>query len=558
MAIGPDMAEQALTKAETLFDLLAMRSKFSSPCLIEDGVGIGWPELFDRSRAVAAGFSDLGVREGDRVAIWLPNRSAWLVALFACAQLGAIAVSINTRFRSAEVGDLLSRSASKVLVYWPGYKDIDFAGILAQCASEALSNLERIVLYTEDDLVLPASIIGKPVISYNALLSKPPLQDNRGRPESGCVIFTTSGTTRAPKLVMHSQRNVLSHAFNVARHYGMTSKHRFLLLPPFCGVFGFCGAMTALAAGTPLILAPTWNAALFADLIETHAVSHMVGSDDALAQLFEVRGAGLVFPSITFAGMANLNPAHADIVVRGEAKGVELCGLYGSSEMQALFSLGDRDKPAAIRGRAGGRPASGSVKVRCRDPETQALCKPGEIGELEFLAPESRFIGYFSDEAATRAAFTDDGYFKSGDLGSAEADGTFVYLARMGDTLRLGGFLVSPAEIEELIQEHPDVASCQIVGARTHDAIKPIAFVIPRSGAVVTEADVISHAAARLAKYKVPVKVYTVDEFPTTPSANGSKIQKNKLRDMAESRLAMGVESDDGRVKPGCDFKPSS
>ncbi len=529
----------ATDRAETLFDLLAGSTGTPADCLVDDGVNITWAELFDKSRALATGFAELGVGAGDRVALWLPNRAAWLLSFFACAQLGAIAVSINTRFRSAEVGDLLDRSGSKLLVYWPRYKEIDFSGILAQCATDALDKLEKLVLYAEDDGTLPDAVAGKPAVRFSALLARPPMTANHGKPEGPCIIFTTSGTTRAPKLVMHSQRNVLGHARNVARQYGLGIEDRFLLLPPLCGVYGFCSAMATLVAGARLIMNPTWNPAKFAELIEVHAVTHLAASNEAVAQLFDVRPASRAFTSIEFIVSANINPAYADIALRGEALGLQIVGLYGSSEMQALFSQCDREAPAEKRGRAGGVPASTLAQVRIRDPESRQLCKTGEAGELEIFAPESRFIEYFNDAQATHGAFTEDGYFKTGDLAFVEEDGAFTYLARMGDTLRLGGFLVSPAEIEELIQEVPAVASCQIVGVRVRDALRPVAFVIARSGANVNEAEVIAYAGQRLAKYKVPVKVYVVDEFPTTPSANGAKVQKGKLREMAEGWLAL-------------------
>lgn len=521
-----------------LSDLLANRVGLAGDCIIDERETLGWGELHRRTRSVAAGFAELGVGPGDRVAVWLPNRAAWLVSFLACAQLGAIAVSINTRFRSAEVSDLLHRSEARLLVYWPGFKDIDFGDILGQCAPEKLARLQTIVLYTEHDGATPPTVVGKPALAWRDLVDNPPLDRMPGMPDSPCLIFTTSGTTRAPKLVVHRQRNVLSHAANVARQYGLTTADRFLLLPPFCGVYGFSSAMSALAAGTPLILSPTWNPTLFADLIDRYRVTHLTASNEAVAQLLETRPGSPAFPSIKFIVSANLNPTHADIAVRGEAQGVQIVGLYGSSELHALFSHCDRTAPPEVRGRAGGTPCSALAKVRTRDPESRQLCKVGEAGELEVLAPESRFVEYLNNPEATSAAFTDDGYFRTGDLAVIEPDGSFTYLGRMGDTLRLGGFLVAPAEIEELLQEHPAVEACQIVGVQVKDAIRPVAFVTQRRGAMVNEADVIAYAAERVAKYKVPVRVFVLNEFPTTPSANGTKIQKGKLREIAVERLA--------------------
>jgi fatty-acyl-CoA synthase len=161
----------------------------------------------------------------------------------------------------------------------------------------------------------------------------------------------------------------------------------------------------------------------------------------------------------------------------------------------------------------------------------------GAAGELEFLAPGSRMVEYLGNAAATASAFSEDGYYRSGDLGFTQEDGRFVFLARMGDALRLGGFLVSPAEIEDVVQEAPGIAACQVVAARRPAGLVPVAFVILREGAALDEAAVIGHVAARLARFKVPARVIPLDAFPVTPGANATKIQKGKLREMAEALL---------------------
>jgi fatty-acyl-CoA synthase len=186
---------------------------------------------------------------------------------------------------------------------------------------------------------------------------------------------------------------------------------------------------------------------------------------------------------------------------------------------------------------AGGLPVSAQARVRVRDPESGALLAHGSSGELEFFAPSSRMAVYHGNPDATAAAFTADGYYRSGDLGTTSADGRFVFLTRMGDALRLGGFLVSPAEIESVVQEAPGIAACQVVGVARAEGLVPVAFVILQARVALDEAAVIAHVASRLARYKVPRRVLPIDAFPVTPGANATKIQKGKLREMAEALL---------------------
>jgi fatty-acyl-CoA synthase len=519
----------------TLPALLAQHVNNRAPALVDRGRPVSFRELADESRRVAQGLRRLGVKPQDRVALWLPNVAAWLATFFACAQLGAIAVSVNTRFRSHELADILQRSRSRVLMFWPEFKGIDFAGILAACDPHALEELAAVVAYGESDAPAPATMLGKSALPYISLASGAPLLDDRAAPEAGCAIFTTSGTTRAPKFVLHDQRTVIRHAVDVVKGFSIDSGSTMLLAPPLCGVFGFCGAMAALAAGRPLVMTPAWNAQQAERDIAAHRVTHLNGTDDAVAQLLEIDGPP--FSGMRFAGYAAFNPAHADIVRRADARGLKLVGLYGTSEIQALFARQDENAPAAERMLAGGRPVSPAARVRARDPQSGVVLPHGAAGELEFLAPGSRMVEYHGNAAATAEAVAPDGYYRSGDLGHTLPDGRFVFLTRMGDALRLGGFLVSPAEIEAVVQEAPGIAACQVVAVPRAEGLVPVAFVIPQRGASLDEAAVSAYVASRLARYKVPRRVFPVDEFPVTPGANATKIQKGKLREMAEALL---------------------
>lgn len=518
---------------DTLPRLLDERIRLASPALIERDRPVAYAALAGEAMRVAAGLARLGIARGDRVALWLPNVPAWLACFFACARLGAIAVSVNTRFRSHEVADIVARSGARVLVFWPAFKGIDFAGILAGCDARSLARLEQLVAYAEDGAEPPASFGGKPCMGYRELSAHPPCDRDDARPGDGCVIFTTSGTTRAPKFVLHDQRTLIRHAADVVKGFSIGAGSVMLLAPPLCGVFGFCSFTAALFAGRPLVMSPAWDAAEAARMIDTYRVTHANATDDAVEQLLAQRTDALPFPSLSFIGYAAFNPALGDVVARAAARGVRLVGLYGTSEVQALFSRQDENAPPGERSLAGGRPVAPSARVRARDPESGRVLAHGEAGELEFDAP-SRMQSYFGDAQATRDALAEDGYYRSGDLGYTTADGRFVFLTRINDSLRLGGFLVSPLEIEAVVQEHASVSACQVVGVPRADGLKPVAFVILKPGAALDEPAIIAHVAGRLAKYKSPARVFPIDAFPVTPGANATKIQKHRLRDVAQ------------------------
>ena len=528
----------------TLPGLLEARAARATPALIERDRPVSYAQILEESRRVATGLAGLGVAAGDRVALWLPNVPAWLTTFFACAELGAIAVAVNTRFRSHELADIVSRSGCKVLVFWPGFQRTDFGGVLAACKPRALADITSVVVYAEQGETVPASVLGKPATAFAALAASAPVAASAAHPDAGCAIFTTSGTTKAPKFVLHDQRTLVAHAFDVVRGFGLHERSVSYLGPPLCGVFGACNALAAIAAGRPLVMTPSWDAAEALRQIDRHGVTHLNATDDAIAQLLAATPRTPALPTVEFMGYAAFNPALEGIVACAEARGLKLVGLYGISEIQALFARQDQRAPLEDRKLAGGRPVNVDARVRARDPESGRALADGESGELEFLSPGSRMVEYFGDPDATTSAITPDGWYRSGDLGYTLADGRFVYLTRMGDSLRLGGFLVSPLEIESVVQEVEGVDGCQVVGVSVSttagNALKPVGFVTLKPGVTLNEVAAIHHVAAKLAGYKVPVRLFAIDAFPVTEGTNATKIQKHKLRDLAQAKMAGG------------------
>src|SRR5262249_46790528 len=187
----------------------------------------------------------------------------------------------------------------------------------------------------EGDERIPEHVHGKPVIAYRMLIGSEPLREEAGRPESGCVIFTTSGTTKAPKFVLHDQRTVLRHARDVARAFGYEEADtRVLGTAPLCGVFGFASAMGALAASAPIVMFPTFDAGESAQAVLRHGVTHTHASDEMIGRMLEAAHGAPAFPSARFFGYASFSPAYADLPNRAEARGLTVLGGYGMSDVQ--------------------------------------------------------------------------------------------------------------------------------------------------------------------------------------------------------------------------------
>jgi fatty-acyl-CoA synthase len=181
----------------------------------------------------------------------------------------------------------------------------------------------------------------------------------------------------------------------------------------------------------------------------------------------------------------------------------------------------------------GGRVVHPGIGVRVADPGTGAVLAAGQEGELQFRGPNV-VDAYLGDDAAAGRAFTPDGWFRSGDLGALVEEGAFSYICRMGDALRLRGFLVDPAEIELRLAAHPGVHTAKVVGVSGPDgATTAIAFVTPDGPDRPAPDELRAWCAAELAAFKVPATVHVIAEMPTTTGTNGTKIKAATLREWA-------------------------
>ena len=513
----------------TLSGLLAWSGRNpSAPAVTDERATLTRDAFENRVLRVAGGLRRAGIGAGSRVALWLPNSADYLAAIFACARLGALAVHINTRFRAAEVGSLLRRTRAVALVTVWDFAPADFPAIFSTLPDDDRAALRCVLAPQRSPYA--AMLAGLPVLGLEADAADAGPDQATG--DAPCLTFTTSGTTSGPKLVLHDQQTIAGHAADVARRIALDADDATLLgAVPLCGTFGNAAAMAAVAGGAHIVCVAQFDGATAAALVRHHRVTHLVGGDDMFGRLAAASD-GRAFDTVRFSGFAAFHSSAGASIAAAEAAGLEPHGLYGSSEVQALFSIADGDN----RLRGGGAPVSEQARLAVRDPESGTALPHGASGELWIDAP-SRFIEYLDNPSATARAIDADGMFRTGDLAHL-ADVGFVYEARIGDAMRLGGFLVSPEEIEAVLQAEPGVDGVQVVSAsREGSDPVPVAFVRPRDGAILQEAALRASCLQQLARFKVPERIVVVDDFPIVESPNGAKVQKVRLREMAQALL---------------------
>ncbi|MQA84411.1 MAG: AMP-binding protein [Streptosporangiales bacterium] len=532
-------------RGSTLVRLLDERADRdgAAPALMTAEEVVSYRQLRDRAASVAEGLVEAGIGPGDRVALWLPNCAEYVETCFALARLGAIAVALNTRFRAHEAQDILSRSGARALVLCPEVKNVDFLSMVAGLDRRALPALDTLILVGSSARP-PEAPADLRTVPFDALRragtrrgAPAPAADLRVTGDSPCNVFTSSGTTSAPKLVLLDQAALATHARHVASAFGYGAPDcRVLCMLPLCGVFGFDTLLGTLAGGAAAVLMPVFDGDEAARLIERHRVTHTNGADEMLRRILAASDPQRL-GSLREAAFANFSGDPRALVDAGDRLGAHFFQTYGSSEVQALMCYQAPGTGAERRALGGGVPVADEIEVRVRDPETDRLLGPGESGQLEIRGPNI-LAGYLGDERARRRTLTEDGFVRSGDLGYLEGGGKgFVYLARLGDALRLGGFLVHPREIEEFLEGLPGVGGAQVVGVSLPTGTVPVGFVVGDGSARLDEEDLIARCRTRLAAFKVPRRIVRLSAFPTVGSANGVKIRRVELRDRAAELL---------------------
>ena len=480
-----------------------------------------------------------GAQRGDRLALWMPNSVEWLTTFLACARLGITVVAVNTRFKAHEVGQLLARGRCQWLAFWPTFKGLPFVETLQRVETSIIGQLKGVLVIGEAANPSPAirtlqhAWPALNFISYAATADNQPLAAP-GQETDGALVYTTSGTTSAPKLVLHRQNGLIRHGGIAAAAYDVTPESVVLIAAPLCGAFGFSTMLSGLIPGATLVSLAVFDAGTTVQQINDFGVTHTFANNELIDLLLkETAGHPRPFPSLRYAGYASFAPSMDDLPERARDAGIPIAGLYGSSELQALVAGHRLDTDWQYRRAAGGTLASPEGRVRAVDPDTGNVLPHGAIGQIEIKAP-SLMSEYLDNPDATRKAVHPDGFFCTGDLGFTVDERTFVFQGRDGEHLRLAGFLVNPMEIEAFIRGIDGVEAAQVVGAERDGKTVPVAFVIPSSTADVTETGIIKTCQASMAKFKAPVRVVFVTQFPMVQSANSNKVQKHELRKMAQ------------------------
>lgn len=509
--------------------------------LISGNQELSYEELADRSVRLANALRDRGVSEGDRVAYLGDNHPSFLETLFACAQLGAIFVPLNTRLAPPEVRFQLQDSGAVVLVH------ARTLAWLAERGAPETAVQTRVVVDDDGGAAgarTPPGVGGgeggngaavveafEDVVASGALLA-PDVAVGLG---DGAMILYTSGTTGNPKGALLTHGNISWNCINVLVDFDFSSTDVALMISPMFHVASLdMGVLPTLLKGGTVVLEPKFDPRRTLELIQQHRATTISGVPTTYQMLCEHQD----WETTDLSSLNKLTCGGSAVPLRVldayERRGLRFSNGYGMTET----APGATTLPAArSRDKAG---SSGLphffTDVRVSDPADPGAgpAAPGTVGEIQIKGPNV-IHEYWNRPEASADSYTPDGWFKSGDMGYKDPDG-FVFISdRLKDMIISGGENIYPAEVEQAIAELDAVGSVAVIGVPDERwGEVPRAVVLLREGARLTEEQLRSYLEGKLARYKIPKSVVFVTEMPRTASG---KIRKAELRKLAPEVL---------------------
>ncbi|HTN81412.1 MAG TPA: AMP-binding protein [Acidimicrobiales bacterium] len=504
------------------------------------GIRLSYGELGAEVEAVARGLLAVGIEVRDRVGIWAPTCVEWTLLQFACARVGAILVNVNPAYRPNELAYALRHSGVRMLVTARSFKTSDYLAMLAGVRNE-LPQLELVVTIDGEaaggpkDLEWPALVALGEGISPDQVRAREIGLDT----DDPINIQYTSGTTGNPKGATLTHHNIMNNAWSMASAMGYTSIDRVCIPVPLYHCFGMgIGNLGCIGAGATMV----YPAASFEPLATLEALAEerctaVYGVPTMfIAQLEHPRFPEFDLSSLRTGIMAGA-PCPVEVMKRviDEMHASEICIGYGMTETSPVSFLTRPDEDIDRRVSTVGTVLP-NVEGKIVDPvtgHTVPVGTPGEVCTRGYLVMR----GYWDNEEATRDAIDEAGWMHTGDLGVMDESGYLNIVGRIKDMVIRGGENLYPREIEELLFQHPAVASVQVIGVPDERMGEELmAWVVLREGADATADELQAFCRERVAHFKVPRYVKFTTEFPMTVTG---KVQKFKMREEAIEELGL-------------------
>jgi fatty-acyl-CoA synthase len=488
-------------------------------------------ELVEQSEIVARGLMARGVKRGDRVGIWSPNRYEWVIVQYATAAIGAILVNINPAYRTSELEYALNQSGISFIILAARFRQADYRAMLAEVKGKCPELREALVLEDGWDALKrdAAKVSVDQLHEVEASLQF----------DDPINIQYTSGTTGFPKGATLTHHNILNNGFFIGERLKYTENDRVCIPVPFYHCFGMVlGNLACTTHGATMVIpAEAFDPVLSMQTVQQERCTALYGVPTMfIAELEHERFKEFDFSSLRTGIMAG-SPCPVEVMkkVQTVMHIPEMTICYGMTETSPVSTQSTTDDPFERRVATVGR-VHPHVEIKIVDPATGGVVPRGTSGELcsrGYIV----MLGYWGNEEATRQAIDPARWMHTGDLATMDEEGYVNIVGRIKDMIIRGGENIYPREVEEFLYSHPEIADVQVIGVPSERYGEEVmAWVKLREGAQVSGEELVAWCKGKIATYKIPRHWKFVDAFPMTVTG---KVQKFKMREVAVEELGL-------------------
>jgi acyl-CoA synthetase (AMP-forming)/AMP-acid ligase II len=477
-------------------------------------------ELVDEIERCARAFIALGLRPHDRVAIWAPNSPEWMFAALGAQMVGGVLVPINTRFKGAEAAYVIDRSEATFLFIHDGFLGIDYSAELRGHRVDSLRHVVDVAGPSWERFLDSGHDVSMAIVTE---------RESEVAPEDLCDIIFTSGTTGRPKGVMSRHVQTIRVFDEWSTIVGLRSTDRYLIVNPFFHTFGYkAGFLACLLRGATMLPLAVFDVPAVLRTVSSERVTALPGPPTLYLSILDHpdrRAFDLGSLRLAVTGAAAV-PVEMIRRMREELSFEVILTAYGLTESTGTISMCRVDDDPETISSTSGRAITG-VEVRVVDEDNREVPR-GVAGEI-VCRGYNVMPGYFRDPEATSRTIDATGWLHTGDIGIMNERGYLTITDRLKDMFIVGGFNAYPAEIENLLLEHPSVSQVAVVG-RADERMGEVghAFVVLRPDQSCEPADIVEWAKTRMANYKIPRGVTFVEALPLNASG---KVLKYELRE---------------------------
>lgn len=545
------MSQQLTFTVGSLLDDMARRFPENEALVYhERGLRLTYSQFNETCRQVAKGLLRLGIKKGDNIAIWAYNVPEWVILQFASAKIGAILVTVNTSYKSAELEYILSQSDSTSLFMVGSFKDTNYVETLTTVVPSLTTSEPGKISAPNLPYLKNVIFIGAETpagtINFDSIieLGKASSDAELNAIEAGLDCHETinmqytSGTTGFPKGVMLTHYNIVNNGFNIGECMKFSEKDRLCIPVPFFHCFGcVLAVMACVTHGTTMVPVEIFDPLKVLQTVEKEKCTAVHGVPTMfIAELEHPEFKNFDLTSLRTGIMAGSNcPIEVMKKVNTEMHANEITIAYGQTESSPVITQTRTNDALELRVSTVGRSLP-DVETKIVDIETNETLPPGKQGEL-CTRGYHVMKGYYKMPEETAKAIDPEGWLHTGDLAIMDENGYCKITGRIKNMIIRGGENIYPREIEEFLYTHPKISDIQIYGVPDKKYGEQVmAAVILKKGQCMTEDEVRDFCKDRIANYKIPKYVKFVDSYPMTASG---KIQKFKMREMAIKELQL-------------------